>query len=133
MGAPLELKLIKQLAENVLISFEELIGIPHYEIIEIQNTGSQVRIWARYSGPRKCPHCGEESLRNEGKVQRWIRQVSWSARQVGCTSAGTSGAPGAATNSSMSAFPVCLKDSGHRSVSGQGVSGRIGTVSTAGA
>jgi transposase len=65
-----------------LISFEELIGMLHYEIIEIQNAGSQVRIWARYSGPRKCPHCGGESLRNKGKVQRWVRHVSWSARQV---------------------------------------------------
>lgn len=65
-----------------MISLEGLIGIPHYEIIDIETAGGAVRIWARYSGPRRCPHCGSETLRNKGKRQRWVRHVSWSARQV---------------------------------------------------
>jgi len=65
-----------------LISFEDLIGIPHYEIIDIQESAGQVRIWARYTGPRSCPHCEGRNLRNKGLVERCIRHVSWASQRV---------------------------------------------------
>jgi transposase len=65
-----------------LISLENLIGLPQYEISEIVETGGELKIWARYTGPRSCPHCAGQSLQNKGRIERWVRHVSWAARQV---------------------------------------------------
>jgi transposase len=65
-----------------LISLETLIGIPHYEIIDVQQSGGEVSIWARYTGPRCCPSCGGTRLRNKGVVGRRVRHVSWAAERV---------------------------------------------------
>jgi transposase len=71
-----------------VISLENLIGIPHYEITEIEQRGGEVRIWARYTGPRSCPHCGGTNLRNKGAVERSVRHVSWAAERVWLVLAG---------------------------------------------
>ena len=65
-----------------MISLENLIGIPHYEITDIKRTAGDVRIWARYTGPRSCPDCGSSELRNKGLVERTIRHASWAAERV---------------------------------------------------
>ena len=41
-----------------MIRSEVLLGLPHYEITEIELSGVEVRITARYTGPSSCPHCG---------------------------------------------------------------------------
>jgi len=61
---------------------EILIGLPHYEINEIRFESGAVRISARYSGPRQCPHCGSERLRNKDKYPRQVRHENWGRRPV---------------------------------------------------
>jgi len=64
-----------------LITSEIVLGLPNYEISDIQWIGGEVRIWARYSGPRACPHCGSERLRNKGSYQRRVRHENWGVRR----------------------------------------------------
>jgi hypothetical protein len=53
------------------------LGLPDYEISEIQLKSGEVRISARYAGPKLCPHSGKDQLRNKGTYQRQVR--------VGCS------------------------------------------------
>lgn len=48
--------------EMFLITLESLIGIPHYEIIDIENEARALRITARFIGTACCPECGGERL-----------------------------------------------------------------------
>ena len=59
---------------------EIVLGLPDYEVSEIQWIQGEVRIAARYSGPRLCPHCGGERLRNKGTYQRQVRHENWGLR-----------------------------------------------------
>jgi len=65
-----------------LISLHHLLGVPHYEISEIEQAGGELRIWARYTGPRSCPHCAGTRLRNKGPIVRRVRHVSWGFPRV---------------------------------------------------
>jgi transposase len=63
-----------------LIESATLLGLPHYEIIDIQWVAGEVRIWARYTGPRSCPHCGGDKLRSKGRYRRRVRHENWGLR-----------------------------------------------------
>jgi transposase len=65
-----------------LISLEDLIGIPQYEITELARVAGEVHVHARYTGPQSCPDCGKSELRNKGIVRRKVRHASWAAQRV---------------------------------------------------
>ena len=65
-----------------MITLESLIGIPHYEIIDIENEARALTITARFIGTACCPECRGDRLRNKGRVVRIVRHVSWSAKRV---------------------------------------------------
>jgi transposase len=57
-----------------------VLGLPDYEISEIQWSGGQVTISARYTGQILCPHCGGAKLRSKGRYQRRVRHENWGMR-----------------------------------------------------
>jgi transposase len=59
---------------------EIVMGLPDYEISEIELKSGEVRIAARYVGPKLCPHCGKNELRNKGRYQRQVRHENWGWR-----------------------------------------------------
>ena len=65
-----------------MISLEDLIGIPQYEVTELARVAGQVQVHARYTGSQRCPDCGSEQLRNKGIVRRKVRHASWAAQRV---------------------------------------------------
>ena len=65
-----------------MISIQDLMGIPHYEIIDSDKSGGEVRITVRYHGARSCPHCCSARLRNKGVIERQVRHLSWAAERV---------------------------------------------------
>lgn len=64
------------------MQLQSLIGMPYYEIIGVFEEGSEVRILARYNGPKLCAGCGSPNLRNKGVVRRKVRHVSWVHQKV---------------------------------------------------
>jgi len=63
-----------------LIRSEAVLGLPGYQITGIEELAGKVRISARYSGPRTCPHCQSDSLRLKEKRIRQPRHESWGLR-----------------------------------------------------
>jgi transposase len=63
-----------------LIRSEVLLGLPQYEISEVELGGGGVKISARYVGPRACPHCGGAKLRSKGRYRRQVRHENWGLR-----------------------------------------------------
>jgi len=63
-----------------LIRSETLLGLPHYEITDIEWVSGEVRIAARYTGPQSCPHCSGERLRSKGCYRRRVRHENWGLR-----------------------------------------------------
>jgi transposase len=59
---------------------EIVIGLPDYEISEIELKSGEVRISARYAGAKLCPYCGKDQLRNKGAYQRQVRHENWGLR-----------------------------------------------------
>ena len=59
---------------------EILIGLPDHQITDMQREDGIPRIWARYTGPRFCAHCGSHVLRNKGWVHRTVRHEDWGPR-----------------------------------------------------
>ena len=59
---------------------EIVLGLPDYEISEIQLKSGEIRISARYAGPKLCPHCGKDELRNKGRYQRQVGHEDWGLR-----------------------------------------------------
>ena len=57
-----------------------LLGLPDLQIIDIQREKGEIRISARYTGPKFCAHCGATVLRNKGWVQRMVRHEDWGLR-----------------------------------------------------
>ena len=51
---------------------EIFLGLPQYEITNIDRTGGVITISARHAGPISCPKCRGSRLRNKG----WCRRVS---------------------------------------------------------
>jgi transposase len=63
-----------------LLESEIVLGLPGYQITGIQKRTGGIRIWARYTGPKACGHCGGEKLRSKGWVQRRVRHENWGLR-----------------------------------------------------
>jgi transposase len=63
-----------------LTNDEIVLGLPLYQIIDIQRTGGEVRISARYTGPKSCPHCRSERQRSKGWYQRVVRHENLGLR-----------------------------------------------------
>lgn len=83
MGAPLRSATDRtNFAEIVLISLENLLGLPSFQINESKTTGDGVTFWARYTGPRMCPYCRGEDLRNKGRIVRRVRHENWGGFRV---------------------------------------------------
>ncbi len=59
---------------------EILLGLPDFQITEIQRREGSLRISARYTGPRSCAHCRGTLLRNKGWVHRTVRHEDWGLR-----------------------------------------------------
>jgi len=59
---------------------EIVLGLPDYEISEIELKSGEVRISARYGGAKLCPYCGKGQLRNKGAYQRQVRHENWGSR-----------------------------------------------------
>jgi transposase len=59
---------------------EILLGLPDLQITDIQRPSGNVRISARYTGPKFCAHCGDTRLRNKGWIRRTIRHEDWGLR-----------------------------------------------------
>jgi hypothetical protein len=63
-----------------LIRSEIVLGLPAYEITDLQIRGGGIHISARYTGLRSCPHCGCDRLRNKGRYVRRVRHENWGLR-----------------------------------------------------
>jgi len=63
-----------------LIRSEIVLGLPDYEITELQISGGGIKISARHTGLRLCPHCGSDRLRNKGRYVRRVRHENWGLR-----------------------------------------------------
>ena len=63
-----------------MIRSEAIIGLPGYQITGIEERSGRVRISARYTGPKSCPHCGGEHLRLKDRRVRKLRHESWGVR-----------------------------------------------------
>jgi transposase len=58
-----------------------LLGLPLYEIIDIQQAAGEVWIRARYTGPSSCPHCSGNRLRSKGRFTRSVRHENIGMRR----------------------------------------------------
>lgn len=63
-----------------MIRLEIALGLPDYEITGLEIGGGGIRISARLAGPRLCPHCGSQRLRNKGRYERRVRHENWGMR-----------------------------------------------------
>ena len=60
---------------------EIVLGLPRYEISNIERTGGTITISARYTGPISCPRCGGSAF-GAATVQRYfLRRLQRRARQ----------------------------------------------------
>jgi transposase len=65
-----------------LTESEILLGLPDFQITDIQRKDGNLRISARYTGPRFCAHCGDGRLRNKGWIERRVRHEDWGLRHA---------------------------------------------------
>jgi transposase len=65
-----------------LVSSEEIIGLPGFEVTAIERTSRGVKISARYTGPISCPACSGTRLRSKGRYTRVVRHESWGTRNT---------------------------------------------------
>jgi len=56
-----------------LTNDEVVLGLPDYQITEIQRKSGEIRIGARYTGLQSCPHCQGRQLRSKGWFSRLVR------------------------------------------------------------
>lgn len=63
-----------------MISSEGVLGLPGYQITGIEEVAGRVRISARHTGARSCPHCKSSRLRLKDKRMREPRHESWGLR-----------------------------------------------------
>ena len=59
---------------------EAVLGLPGYQITGIEEVSGTVRISARHTGARVCPHCGSTRLRLKDRRRREPRHESWGLR-----------------------------------------------------
>jgi len=64
-----------------LTDSEIVLGLPLYEISNIERNGGTITISARYTGPISCPQCGGSRLRNKGSCRRLVRHDDWGFRR----------------------------------------------------
>lgn len=57
-----------------------LLGLPDYEITQIERGKESLEIRAKYQGSVACPHCGGTKLRLKDSYQRRVRHESWGLR-----------------------------------------------------
>ena len=60
---------------------EIVLGLPQYEISNIERSGGTITISARYTGPILCPKCGGSHLRHKGWCRRKVRHDDWGFRR----------------------------------------------------
>ena len=53
-----------------MVRSEIVLGLPDYEVTDFEIRGGGIRIAARHTGERTCPHCGGKRLRNK---ERYVR------------------------------------------------------------
>jgi len=63
-----------------LTDSEIVLGLPQYEISNIERCGGKITIAARHIGPISCPACGGSHLRNKGWCRRTVRHDDWGFR-----------------------------------------------------
>ena len=63
-----------------MIRSEIVIGLPEYEITNLEIRDGNIRIFARHRRQRVCPHCGSRQLRNKGRYERRVRHEDWGLR-----------------------------------------------------
>jgi transposase len=63
-----------------LTESEILLGLPEYQINEIEREGKQARIRARYMGSVQCKHCKSPLLRSKGLFRRSLRHYDLGGR-----------------------------------------------------
>jgi len=61
---------------------EAILGLPDYQINQIEWKSGVVSISARYTGPICCPKCGGQQLRDKGRYQRRVRHENWGMRRA---------------------------------------------------
>jgi len=63
-----------------LTNSEAVIGLPEYELIDVDEVNRKLRVSVRYTGPRACPDCGGTKLRLKDRRLRHPRHASWGDR-----------------------------------------------------
>jgi transposase len=63
-----------------LTNSEILLGLPAYQITDIQMQKGVIRLTVHYTGPTSCPDCHSISLRNKGSYCRSVRHENWGQR-----------------------------------------------------
>jgi transposase len=63
-----------------LISSEAVLGLPGYQITDVEEVAGRVRITVRHIGPKSCPHCNSQRLRLKDKRIRRPRHESLGLR-----------------------------------------------------
>lgn len=61
---------------------EILIGLPGYQLTEVEKVRKGVRIRLRYTEPGSCPRCGAAERRSKGWCRRRVRHEDWGTRAV---------------------------------------------------
>jgi transposase len=64
-----------------LISPDAILGLPAYQITGVDQVAGTIRIRARYTGKKSCPHCGSDRLRLKDRRWRTPRHESFGLRQ----------------------------------------------------
>jgi transposase len=65
-----------------LTDSEIVLGLPQYEISNIERSAGTITISARYTGPISCPKCGGSCLRHKGWCRRRVRHDEWGFRRT---------------------------------------------------
>ena len=63
-----------------MISSQAVLGLPGYQITDVDEMAGRVRISACHAGPKSCPHCNSERLRLKDKRIRRPRHESLGLR-----------------------------------------------------
>jgi transposase len=64
-----------------LTDSEIVLGLPQYEISNIERSGGTITVSARYTGSITCPQCGGSRLRHKGWCFRTVRHDDWGFRR----------------------------------------------------
>ena len=63
-----------------MIRSEAVLGLPGYQITDIDQVAGKIRITVRYTGPVSCPKCESQRLQLRGTRVRKPRHESWGQR-----------------------------------------------------